>query len=450
MPHPPARLARWFPLAVCLLHPSTLGQPGLTARAQATDLAALTPAAADPRSPRAAPDAAGAVPAPGASPQAAPPAERLRIMTVRRGDTLARLLAAAGLEEEDAAQAIGALTGPFPARRLQPGQELTLHLDPQDPTRLLALELAPEPGRLLRAHRDATSPQASWSVTEERTPEARHLVLARGEIRGSLLASVQSAGVPPPLALSLVRLLGHEVDFERDLHPGDRFTVLFDRFRDPDGDLLRDGALVHVELRLADRRLAYWRHPAVEEGEEDAWYDEAGRSLRRGLLRTPLDGARMSSGFGMRSHPVLGFTRMHRGVDFAAPSGTPVYAASDGVVLSARFERGYGRTIRLRHAGGMETLYAHLSGFARGLKAGETVRQGEVIGRVGSTGLSTGPHLHYEVQVAGRAVDPSNGPHTAARTRLEGRALAAFQRARGEMQTQLARLAPFEEVAWAE
>lgn len=442
----PARPARWLCLATCLALPATPVQRMLEAPAAAAAAGRVE----SPDRP-AGPDAAAAGLGPADTAEAAA-TEAPQVVTVRRGDTLAEILVEAGIDAADAHASLAALTEAFPARHLQPGHVVTLHLDPADPSRLSGLALEPEPGRRIQVARLAEDP-GRWTAEEDRAAAARHLVLARGEVRGGALApSLRQAGLPPALVLSLVRLIGQEVDFQRDLQPGDRFTVLFERFRDAaEGSLLRDGDLVHVELLLSGRRLAWWRHRAAE-GEAEGWFDEAGNALDQGLLRTPLDGARMSSGFGDRAHPILGFTRMHRGVDFAAPAGTPVYAAADGLVVEARYLRGYGRTVRLRHGGrdGMETLYAHLSAFARGLKPGMAVRQGEVIGRVGRTGLATGAHLHYEVRVAGLAVDPAKAGATEARRRLRGEALLAFQRARGEIQARLARLSPFQEVAWAE
>lgn len=422
MAHRRARAARWFPLACILALPS---------------MAADGPA--DPP-----PPGSQTLAALGPEPAAEPAPSPLHVLTVRRGDTLARLLASAGIEAAEAEPALDALTGLFPARSLQPGDALTLRLAQKgEEDRLLGLELMPEPGRVIRVSR---GPEG-WMAEEERAPEHRHLVLARGEVRGALVANLQEAGLPPALAIGLARLLAHEIDFQRDLRPGDRFSVLFERFRDPDGALLRDGEVVHVELLLSDRRIAAWRHetPAGPD-----WFDDEGRSLRRAFLRTPLDGARLSSAFGMREHPILGFTRMHHGVDFAAPAGTPVYAAADGVVVEAGVRQGYGRLVRLRHGGGTETLYAHLSGLARGLRPGRSVRQGEVIGRVGATGWATGPHLHYEVRRAGRPVDPATAAPGTATARLEGRELVAFLNARRALLAQMARLAPMQEIAWAE
>jgi murein DD-endopeptidase MepM/ murein hydrolase activator NlpD len=446
MSHRRARAAPWLALACVLALPSGAadGQSRHAAAAAAGGPqvgAASTPAAV-------AVSTSVSTAGPADRPSAAPPVpapRSLRVVTARRGDTLLRMIGGAGIGAAEAEPAIAALGGLFLARALQPGHEITLLLDPARGDALLGIELEPEPGRLLRARR---GPAGGWTAREEQAESRRNLVLARGEVRGALIADLESAGLPAPLALGLVRALAHEVDFQRDLRPGDRFSILFERFRDADGALLRHGEILHASLDLPDRRLSLWRHEA-EGGDGADWFDDFGRSLRRALLRTPLDGARLSSGFGGRRHPVLGFDRAHQGVDFAAPAGTPVYAAGDGVVEDMGRRGGYGLMVRLAHPGGAETRYAHLSGFARGLGPGSRVRQGEVIGRVGSTGLSTGPHLHYEIRLAGRPVDPARVVPQAS-VQLAGRELEGFLAARHAMQTQVARLAPMQEVAWAD
>lgn len=356
------------------------------------------------------------------------------LVTVRRGDTLAGLLDGAGIDRTEAHAAIQALSSAFSPRDLRPGQELGLRVDPDRDNALESLELAAGPGRTVVVRRTETG---EWMTEERLTPQHRHLARIEAEIRGGVLPTLTSAGMPGPLAIALIRALSHQVDFQRDIQPGDRVTAVFERLRAPDGDLLGHGKVLHAELMLSGRPLSVWRYE-TEDGEED-WYDSAGKPLRQAFLRTPLDGARVSSGFGMRRHPILGFSRMHAGVDFAAPTGTPVYAAADGTVISARFERGYGRIIRLRHAGGAETRYAHLSRFARGMKPGERVRQGDVIGAVGATGLATGPHLHFEILLAGRQVNPASAQVPAADP-LKGEQLLAFQAARRALQRHLAAL----------
>ena len=211
-------------------------------------------------------------------------------------------------------------------------------------------------------------------------------------------------------------------------------------------NMLRDGRMLHAALSLSGRDLSLWRYE-TEAGVD--WFDDRGRSLRRVFLRTPLDGARVTSGFGMRSHPVLGFTRAHKGFDFAAPSGTPILAAADGEVMQVGWMRGYGRTILLGHGQDRETRYAHLSAVTPGLRPGDRVSQGEVIGRVGRTGLATGPHLHYEIVEAGQPIDPSRAPATPA-AELTGPAFAAFAATRIGLERQIAHLAPMQEVAAAE
>ena len=363
------------------------------------------------------------------------------------GDTVAlqRRLTAAGISEEEAAGAIAAITaGEGSEAAMQPGREILLHPDPSRPGGLLALTLEPAPGRLLHVRRSGLG----WTVREERLGDHRHLVLARGEVRGdSLVASLEVAGLPGRLAQDLLRALAQTLDLQREVQPGARFTILFERFRDAEGSVLRHGGIVHAAFDLHERRLSVWHHRS-EDGQAD-WYDDEGRSLHRTFLRTPLDEVKLTSGFGMRRHPMLGFTRAHQGVDFAAPRGTPVYAAAEGVVSEAGRMSGYGLTIRLAHAGGAETVYAHLSAITRGLRPGDAVAQGALIGRVGATGLATGNHLHYEVHVNGRAVNPATVAELPA-PRLEGPALAAFLAARQSMQTQLARLAPMQEVASAD
>ncbi|WP_137126817.1 M23 family metallopeptidase [Roseomonas sp. HF4] len=360
-------------------------------------------------------------------PEASTAAER--ILVVRPRDTLVGLLTGAGIDDAEAHAAAAAITVLFPARALRPGQEVAIHLDPGDDNTLVALEIEPAPGRTIRARlRDG-----AWQAQEIIAPRQRLLAKAEGSIETGLYPSATAAGLPPGLTLSLIRALGHEIDFQRDIQPGDRFKVLFERFRDDEGGLLGHGRVLQVEMVLSGRRLAYWRHQGRDGTTE--WYDQRGQSLRRAFLRTPLDGARISSHFGNRRHPILGYTRMHAGMDFAAPTGTPVYAAGNGVVASIRHERGYGKIVRIRHPGGIETRYAHLSRFARGIRAGRPVRQGDVIGAVGSTGLSTGPHLHYEVVVGGRPVNPAT--RTTRTVRLAGRDLTAFNAARRD----LARLA---------
>jgi murein DD-endopeptidase MepM/ murein hydrolase activator NlpD len=360
------------------------------------------------------------------------------------GDTLSRLVAGARIGQ----------SSPKPFDSSGSGW-VTSILERQQ---ILEREQSAPPKRTARAasapaarHARAASPPAASANRRAETPlpsdQRKHLVLVQSGIEGSFLQALLAGGVPEPLAHDLIRVLGHELDLQRELRPGDHFSVLFERYRADTGGFLRDGRVLHASFRVSGRDLAIWRHETAD-GDAD-WFDGNGRSLRREFLRTPLDGARITSGFGVRQHPVLGFTRMHQGVDFAAPTGTPVVAAADGTVTFVGPRTSYGRTVTLRHPGGTETLYAHMSAFAPGLAAGQQVRQGQTIGRVGSTGLSSGPHLHYEISRDGRQVNPATvGSGTAAR--LAGPDLASFQATQRQVQAWLGRMQPMQELAMAD
>jgi murein DD-endopeptidase MepM/ murein hydrolase activator NlpD len=374
--------------------------------------------------------------------QHAPPAPIL--VVVERGDTLMALLQDTGLAAAEAHALAAAIAPHLPPRALRPGQEIVVLPDPIEPTRARAIEIVPDATRRILVR---LAEAGGYQAVVEETEQVRHLVRAEGEIGSSLYEDLAAEGVPPGLIMGLIRAFSHAVDFQRDLQPGDRFAVMFERFRDPDGALIQHGQGIYAELRLRDRAVRIWRHAPA--GGSPDWYDEKGESVRRALLRTPLDAARISSGFGMRRHPILGYSRMHRGVDFAAPTGTPVYAAGDGTVAFAGWRGDYGRTVILRHSNGISTLYAHLSTIPGDIRAGARVRQGQVIGRVGSTGMSTGPHLHYEVHRNNAAVNPASIRMLAGRN-LQGRDLATFRNERARIDRQFAALAGVAELAAAD
>jgi murein DD-endopeptidase MepM/ murein hydrolase activator NlpD len=199
----------------------------------------------------------------------------------------------------------------------------------------------------------------------------------------------------------------------------------------------RSGEILFAELRLSGVRHRLYRFKAEDRRAE--YFDYKGRSAQKALMKTPIDGARLSSGYGRRRHPILGYTRMHRGIDFAAPRGTPVYSAGNGTVVRAGRNGSYGKYIRIRHNGRYSTAYAHLNGYARGLRKGRRVRQGQIVGYVGSTGRSTGPHLHYEILVGNRQVNPFRIKLPSGR-RLGGRELKEFKAARDDIEQRLAGL----------
>ena len=254
--------------------------------------------------------------------------------------------------------------------------------------------------------------------------ETRHLYRADGKVGESLYQTGLKHGVPERIMTEMASMLGYLVDFQRDLKPAHDFVVIYEQYLNANGTRGRVGRLVYAGIQLNGRRYGVWSFK-LKDGRVD-YFNSKGRSIRTALLRTPMDGARISSEFGPRKHPILGYTRLHRGVDFAAPKGTEVYASGDGVVEKAGRAGGLGVHIRIQHAEGYSTVYGHLLRLAKGLKKGDKVKQGQVIGLVGSTGLSTGPHLHYEVWREEQAIDPASIKFET-RLALAGDALAAFR-----------------------
>jgi murein DD-endopeptidase MepM/ murein hydrolase activator NlpD len=241
--------------------------------------------------------------------------------------------------------------------------------------------------------------------------------------------------VPRPVIEDLVRVYSYDVDFQRRTQPGDSFEVFYAGDDDPTADTKSD--VLYASLTVGGETKKYYRYLTNDDGAID-YYDETGKSAKKFLVRKPVIAGIMRSGFGFRKHPILGYLKMHTGVDWAAPNGTPIYASGNGVVEKAGWESGYGKYVRLRHTNGYETAYGHMSGLARGIKPGVRVRQGQVIGYVGSTGLATGAHLHYEIMVNSHFVDPMRIKLPRGRV-LEGPMLAGFDKERERIDGIMAR-----------
>jgi murein DD-endopeptidase MepM/ murein hydrolase activator NlpD len=338
-------------------------------------------------------------------------------VTVERGDTLMDILSRAGIGAAEAYAAAQSLRKVYDPRRLRAGQELLITAAAPEtganvadgaPRRLIGLALDLSFDHAIRVTRDA---DGNYAAAKLERPQQRQTVHRFGEISDSLYLAAQRAELPSNLTAEVIKLFSWDVDFQRDIQPGDRFETLFEEVSLRDGAPLHDarssvrgGDLLYARLTLSGRDLEAYRFVLPDGSVE--YYDRTGRSLRKFLLRTPVDGARLSSRFGMRRHPILGYTRMHKGVDFAAPSGTPIYAAGNGKVTKAGRNGGYGNYVEIRHNGEYSTAYAHLSRFAKGMSPGRRVSQGQVIGYVGTTGRSTGPHLHFEVRRNGSQINP--------------------------------------------
>jgi len=351
-----------------------------------------------------------------------------------RRETLADVLARGGIRGRDYAAFLAAAKS-LPVRRLRPGLRFDLRrLKTDSVARRVTVRLSPE--RRLTVVRGEGD--AGWVETVETIPWAITRLRVTGAIESSLYDALDKAMADSflpaserrQLAWAIADVYDWEVDFTRDIRPGDRFTVLLERLESSEGER-RFGRILAARVDVARTpQYAFYFEDATGSDAVTGFYDERGRSLRRAFLRAPLQFRRVSSRFGARYHPILHMWRAHEGVDFSAAYGTPVRATADGIVARVgREDGGYGNLIEVRHPNGIRTRYGHLSGFARGLRPGERVAQGETIGYVGSTGLSTGPHLHYEFLVNGRPTNP-RGKDMGAGTPVPRRLTATFDTAR--------------------
>lgn len=392
-----------------------------------------------------------------------------RTITLDPGDTLAGALEDAGISAQDATGVVAALGKDFNPRGLKAGQSFALTYsianvidasggtsaqprttvvmvnkkpvvvpvdaesdssdavpaDSQPISRLLSLEFSPSIEQDITVTRTTEGGFSAQTVTKQ-LEEHRHR--AGGTIDSSLYLAAMQAGIPADVVVDMIRIFSYKVDFQRDLQPGDRFEVYYDYYYTPEGQPAKYGAISYAMLELDGKQIPMYRFQP-DPNESPEYFDPKGQSTRGLLMKTPVDGARISGRFGSRRHPILGYTRMHKGVDFAVPTGTPVMAAGAGTIEFMGRARGYGNFVKIRHNSEYETGYAHLSRFVPGLHRGSHVRQGQIVAYSGMTGLATGPHLHYETFVDHRQVNPLTLKMAQGR-QLTGRLLRAFQEQR--------------------
>jgi murein DD-endopeptidase MepM/ murein hydrolase activator NlpD len=354
-------------------------------------------------------------------------------ITLDQGQSLTDRLVALGATKAAARALAEAVEPVFPTSLIKPGQTFVVTLDKQpdfygnDVIYPVRLSFSPGPKEeiVVEADIDGTFEARLQGGTEN--GRSRYLAsphyLAKGKIESSLYGTAAEEGVPAYIIAEMMQVFSFDVDFQRQIHAGDRFEAFYG---DPlSGSSTKRNVLHYATLELSGKTKAYYRFTTPDDG-VTAYYDETGQSANKFLMRTPVSGARMTSSYGMRKHPLLGYTRMHSGVDFGLPAGSPIKAAGSGTVTQAGRSGGYGITVRIKHQKGYETLYAHMSRIASGIKAGTQVNQGQVIGYVGATGQATGPHLHYEIRVKGKPVNPMEVKAAGGR-QLSGDMLAAFE-----------------------
>lgn len=315
------------------------------------------------------------------------------IYKLRAGEGVGAILKRAGYSAADTATAIEAATSKASLRRLQIGMVFTIAEH--------GFRFSVKRGMDIYILRH---PESGWIAINAIRPIETFIAFIQGSIDDSIYRAALDAGINEAAFNEYVRVLGFSVDFQREVRRGDKFEMMYTIDRDAlSGDVV-DIDLYYAGLALSGDQLGFFRYDSADNA--IGWYDENGNSAARTLIRTPITGARLSSNFGTRRHPVSGFNAMHKGVDFAAPKGTPIIAAGSGVVREAGWKGSFGRYIRIKHNATYDTAYAHMSRIAPHITAGSRVKQGEIIGYVGSTGRSTGAHLHYEILVNNRQVNP--------------------------------------------
>lgn len=363
----------------------------------------------------------------------------VREARIERGDTLASLLSRLEVRDEAASSFLRTDPRARPLVRLAPGRFLQANATADGRLNWLKVYVGgdSEPGAGTTRVLTVKRADDGFTVTEADLALERRVELRSGEVRVSLFGATDEAGIPDSVAQQMVDALESELDFHRDLRRGDSFRVIYEALYAA-GEYVRPGRLLAVEfLNAGKRHEAYWYADGSRNG---SYYALDGRSMKRGFLRSPVEYTRVSSGFSSsRTHPVFGYDAAHRGVDYAAPTGTKVRSVAAGVILFAGWQRGYGNVVEIQHDGKHATLYAHLSSIAPGLRTGVRIGQGDLVGAVGMTGWATGPHLHFELKMHGRQVNPLTAALPGAQP-LATAQLASFRTAAAPLREQLALL----------
>ena len=354
----------------------------------------------------------------------------------RPGDTLLSVLQQGGVDRLEAHLAIKSLSRVWNPRDLQPGLEVGVVYrngdNAGDSRRFVGLYFRPDYDKDVVLYRDS---QDSFAGEVLERPLTRSLAFGSSVVQSSLFDAGTAARIPVGVLIEMIQAFSYSVDFQRDLQQGDHFELVYEKFSEPNGNVARTGKILYAGMNLSGKwqKIYHYSDPKSRVSE---FFDATGQSIKRALLRTPIDGARMSSGFGMRQHPVLGYSTFHKGIDFAAPTGTPIRAAGSGEIEKASVFGAYGNYVRIRHNKEFSTAYAHLSRYRTGIKPGVKVKQGDIIGYVGSTGRSTGPHLHYEILRGGTQINPAK-VNLPTGIQLSGAELKAFRTSIDEMNAKL-------------
>ena len=318
---------------------------------------------------------------------------------IKSGETFDKILGGYSIEKEEIIAIKESLLKKFNINKLNTNQKIQIILDQ---TNNKIKEFIFQISNTEKIYLSKNSEEEKFNEKILTVKLDKKIVYKENIILQSLYKAATDQNIPPNTIIEFARIYGFQVDFQRDIRKEDKFQIMYEVFIDKNNKVVETGEILFANLKLSgqDNSLYYFDEENVE-----GHYDKNGKSVQKALMKTPINGARLSSSFGMRKHPIDGFNKMHRGTDFAAPTGTPIMASGNGIIKKAGWCGGGGNCVKIKHNSTYETVYAHMSKFARGIKKGVRVKQGQTIGYVGSTGKSTGPHLHYEVIVNGKKVN---------------------------------------------
>ncbi len=341
---------------------------------------------------------------------------------VQEGDTYESILKNLEFPISEKKQILKTLQKEKEIKYLKQNKQIYFKLDKKDNIKVIEFKVEINKKKELYFWRDKDQTKFNSKIIEKQLTKV--IVFKEGVIENSLYNAAVRLNIRPNTIIEFARLYGFQVDFQRDIWKGDSFQIIYEQFENQEGSVIENGDIIYAKLNTQGNNLNLYKFK-LKNNEID-YFDENGISVKKTLMKTPINGARLSSPFGKRKHPILGFTKMHTGTDFAAPTGTPIMASGDGIVTRAQWCGGGGNCVKIKHNSVYQTVYAHMSKFGRGIKRGVRVKQGQIIGYVGSTGLSTGPHLHYEVIENGRKVNSQKLKLPSGRT-LKGKQRKEFE-----------------------
>ena len=319
---------------------------------------------------------------------------------VSEGETFNKILNSYQIPKSEVQKIINILSKENKVNKLKANQIIKFTIDKSENNKIISLLFPVTRTKKIELTRNSVS--ENFKKEEIITNLNKKIIFKEGKILQSLYKTAVDLEIQASVIIEFARLYGFQVDFQRDLRKGDSFQIMYEVFEDDEGKIFETGKVIFADLVLRNQKNTLYY---FDEKGSKGHYDISGKSIKKALMKTPINGARLSSSFGMRKHPIDGYNKMHRGTDFAAPKGTPIMASGDGIIVRAKWCGGGGNCIKIKHNSTYSTVYAHMSKFASGMKKGVRVKQGQVIGYVGSTGKSTGPHLHYEVIKNGKKIN---------------------------------------------